>query len=213
MPEKTLPTHTARRIYDLIGRSYDLAAAFEGQAQEIGRRELQLEPGLRALEVGVGTGRQHKTLAGAVAPGGMAVGLDLSLVMARLTHRRTGSPVCQADASWLPFADGSFDRVYAAYVLDLMSASVLPGVLCQFHRVLRPGGRLVIVAMTEGTTPASRAFVGVWKAVYAVSPKLCAGCRPLRLANIARTAGLSQVETQVVVEWGVPSEVLLAIRG
>ncbi len=140
------------------------------------------------------------------------MGLDLSFVMARLTHRRTRSPICQADASWIPFADGSFDRVFAAYVLDLMAAPVLPVVMRQFRRVLRPGGRLAVVAMTEGVTPASRALVSVWKAVYAVSPKLCAGCRPLQLAEIARQAGFTQVEAQVEVEWGVPSEVLVAVR-
>jgi ubiquinone/menaquinone biosynthesis C-methylase UbiE len=212
MSEKTLSPHSARRIYDLIGRAYDLAAPFEGKAQQLGRDQLDLGPGLRVLEAGTGTGREHRALASAVAPGGMAVALDLSFVMARLTRRRSGSPACQADAGWLPFADGCFDRVFAAYVLDLMASAALPGVMRQFHRILRPGGRLVIVAMTEGVTLSSRAFVALWKAVYAVSPRLCAGCRPIQLAGIASQAGFVNVQAQVEVQWAVPSEVLLAVR-
>jgi ubiquinone/menaquinone biosynthesis C-methylase UbiE len=210
--EKTLPPSAARRLYDLIGRAYDLAGAFEGHGQHLGSQKLQLNPGLRTLEIGVGTGRQHRQLAQAVQPGGLAVGLDLSFVMARLTRRRTGSPVCQASAVSLPFAPQTFDRVYAAYILDLMAPADLPRALAEFRRCLRPGGRLVVVTMTEGVDFGSRAFVGLWKAVYALSPTLCAGCRPLKLARLAVETGFDPVDTQVVVDWTVPSEVLTAVR-
>jgi ubiquinone/menaquinone biosynthesis C-methylase UbiE len=210
--ERTLPPSAARRLYDLIGRAYDLAGAFESRGQRLGTQQLGLAPGLRTLEIGVGTGRQHRHLAHAVEPGGLAAGVDLSFVMARLTRRRTGSPVCQASAVRLPFGDQSFDRVYAAYILDLMSSADLPQALDEFRRCLRPGGRLVVVAMTEGVDFPSRTFVGLWKAVFAISPTLCAGCRPLQLAHLAGQAGFEPVDTQVVVDWSVPSEILTAVR-
>ncbi len=144
MLEKTLPPPAAKRLYDLIGRAYDLAGAFEGRGQQFGSQQLNLGPGLRLLEIGVGTGRQHARLAAAVQPGGLAVGLDLSSVMARLTLRRTGSPVCQADGVRLPFGPQTFDRVYAAYVLDLMAPADLaprPGRIPALPEARRAAGR------------------------------------------------------------------------
>jgi demethylmenaquinone methyltransferase/2-methoxy-6-polyprenyl-1,4-benzoquinol methylase len=125
---------------------------------------------------------------------------------------RCNSPVCQAAAWHLPFVAGSFDRLYSSYVLDLIPYRRLPKVLAEFNRVLVHGGRLVIIALTEGTTPASRALVAAWKAVYAIAPVACGGCRPLQLASLVEDAGFSSVSRQVVIQLGVPSEIISATR-
>jgi hypothetical protein len=57
---------------------------------------------------------------------------------------------------------------------------------------------------------ASRGFVAVWKLAYRVSPVACGGCRPLQLAELARRAGFERVERKVVLQMGVPSELLIA---
>ena len=141
-------------------------------------------PGGRVLNVGVGTGKEHAHIAAAVGTEGVAVGLDVSPVMLRLTRARTGTPVCLGDARRLPYASASFDCVFAAYVLDLLPAPDLPALIHDFRRVLVPGGRLVMVTLTEGVDRTSRALMALWKRIYAISPEGCGGCRPLQLAGL-----------------------------
>jgi ubiquinone/menaquinone biosynthesis C-methylase UbiE len=80
------------------------------------------------------------------------------------------------------------------------------------QRVLKPGGRIVIVALTEVTTRSSRSLVAVWKVVYKVSPITCAGCRPLQLSQFVEKAGFIHVSREVVVQMAVPSEIVVAIK-
>ena len=167
-------------------------------------------PAGRVLNVGVGTGKEHVHIEAAVAPGGVAVGLDVSPVMLRLTRARTGTPVCLGDARRLPYANASFDYLFAAYVLDLLPAPDLAGLLHDFRRVLAPGGRLVLVTLTEGVNRPSRALIALWKRIYAISPEGCGGCRPLQLTGLVEQAGFHLAKREVVVQWGVPSEIIVA---
>jgi len=98
--------------------------------------------GLRVLDAGCGSG----ALAAALAGGGAAVtGIDLSASLLEIAARRLGPAVAlrQADLGEpLPFADGSFDLVVASLVLHYLEDWV--PALSEFHRLLVPGGRLVI---------------------------------------------------------------------
>ena len=105
-----------------------------------------LPPAGRILEVGSGPGHLLVDLSSA---GYQPVGLELSPAMLRLVRRRFGRlslaiPLCRGNAGSLPFAPRVFDAVVAtfptAYVYD-------PHYLGEVARVLRPGGRLVIVQM------------------------------------------------------------------
>jgi ubiquinone/menaquinone biosynthesis C-methylase UbiE len=207
---KTVSVWDAQRLYDRLAGFYDLAEPFEGQAQSRALQLLALAPGQSVVEVGPGTGRLLAQLAGAVAPGGRALGLDLSAAMLAVARRRLTAALCQADARRLPLADDCCDRLFSSYVLDLVATADLPVILAEFRRVLRPGGRLVLVSLTEGVDRPSRALVRLWKAAYALSPTVCGGCRPLLLADLVRQTGLAVREREVVVQLGVPSEVLAA---
>jgi ubiquinone/menaquinone biosynthesis C-methylase UbiE len=132
--------------------------------------------------------------------------------MLDLTRDRTSSPVCQADARRLPFARGRFDRLYTAYVLDLLPLAALPELLANFYHLLKPGGRAVLLALTEGVNLPSRALVAAWKLAYAISPLACGGCRPLQLTDVVKQAGFDPVEREVVVQLGLPSEIIVADR-
>jgi ubiquinone/menaquinone biosynthesis C-methylase UbiE len=167
---------------------------------------------MRILEIGVGTGKSLGQIYTTIQPGGIAVGIDLSQKMLALSAKRSSSTVCQADARKLPFTSNCFERVFISYVLDLVSISDIPGILVGVRRVLKTGGRIVVVAMTEGVDTASRTLVSVWKAAYSVSPITCAGCRPLRLTNMLESAGFKDVQREVVVQMALPSEILLATK-
>ena len=211
MIEETICADQARRFYDRVGALYDWADFYETSAKRLGLEMLQLQSGHRLLNAGSGTGKAHLKFQKAVSPG-FAMGVDLSAVMAGLTRQRTGAPVCQGSVSQLPFAGGSFDRVYSSYVLDLIPHTELPGVIDEFRRVLKPGGRMVIITLTEGTTTGSRALVALWKAAYSIAPVACGGCRPLQLSNLVKESGFTDIDRQVVIQLGVPSEIISAVR-
>ncbi|MDP3969146.1 MAG: methyltransferase domain-containing protein [Nocardioides sp.] len=114
---------------------------------------LGLAPGDRVLDVACGPGLFTRVFAEAVVPGGLAVGVDLSAPMLAQGARRgsdggDGVPAyVRGSAHALPFADGAFDAVgcYAALYLipDPFRA------LAEITRVLRPGGRLALMASIE----------------------------------------------------------------
>ena len=212
MIEDTISTDTARHFYDWLGKGQDWAELYDSKAKERALSRLDLTSGLAVLNVGLGTGKADAIIQSVVAPGGTAYGLDLSTVMLRLAYQRSSALLCAGDARCLPFASSSFSRLLSTYVLDLLPASDLPRVLADFQRVLKPGGRMVVVSLTEGVNAASRVVIGLWKAAYGLSPVACGGCRPLQLAHMVRQANFCQVEREVVVQLGVPSEIVIASR-
>ena len=99
--------------------------------------------GARQLEAGCGAARCTQWL---VARGAHAVGVDIAF--RQLRHSRLAdppdapTPVAQADARVLPFADGAFDTVFSTYgALQFVADSAAATAECA--RVLRPGGRFV----------------------------------------------------------------------
>jgi SAM-dependent methyltransferase len=101
---------------------------------------LRLLPGERALDVGCGTGA---TAAEAARSGIAVVGLELRAAMLAVARRRSHPTyLVRADAGWgLPFADETFDAVWAESVVALLDP---PRVVADMVRVLRPGGRLAL---------------------------------------------------------------------
>ena len=207
MIEDTISRQQAQNFYDRIGHRYDWFEMYEGKAKACGLESLQLEPGLRILNVGVGTGKEQEQIENHIQPGGIAFGLDISPVMLRLTQERTISPVLCTDTRHLPFAINSFERVYAAYVLDMIPFNDIPGIILEFERILMPGGRVDLITLTEGVDRRSNVIVGLWKTLYKVSPIACGGCRPLQMEDAFKDAGFSEITKQVIVQLGIPSEI------
>ena len=210
--DQAISTKSVQLIYDFLGKRYDWFGGYESRAKERSTEMLELFPGLKLLEVGVGTGKQHTRLQAGLVPAGIAYGIDISRVMLELTRQRSDALLCQADTHYLPFPTGSFDRLYASYVLDLMPRADLPGILTEFRRVLKDGGRIALVALTEGVDIPSRGLVAAWKGLYKISPITCAGCRPLQLSDLLEQAGCKQIHREVVVQLGMPSEIIIACK-
>lgn len=162
----------AARVRDLFGgiaRRYDLV----NDVQSFGLhrwwkrqvvRRAQVRPGQRALDLCCGTGDLAWRLARA---GGAVAGLDFSgpmLAVARARQapgplgRRAGGPAwLRGDALRLPFADASFDVVTIGY--GLRNLADFTAGLTEMWRVLRPGGRLLVLDFGKPEWP-------VWRAVY-----------------------------------------------
>lgn len=122
--------------FDLVARFYDF---FAGRpSAEPWLLDLAVGPGERLLDLGGGTGRVSQRL----AAGGVVVVCDPSPGMLAQA-RRKGLPACLGRAEFLPFAAGAFDAllvVDAFHHFDDQQAAV-----AEMLRVLRPGGRLVLV--------------------------------------------------------------------
>jgi len=133
-------------VYDKLSIVYDLTfgpTLHPGRLQAIERMNIQ--PGERVLEVGVGTGINL-----ALYPREATVtGIDFTAAMLEKAReraaRKDASPVrlLQMDAADLKFADNSFDIVYAPYLISVVPDPVK--VAQEMHRVCRPGGRVIIL--------------------------------------------------------------------
>lgn len=213
MNQETISRADARRVYNQLGRKLDHADRQEGRAKAAALALLGLGAGQQVLHVGVGTGSEQAAISRAVAPGGTVVGLDLARGLLELTRQRADTPLCEGDAVALPFAAASFDRLFSAYMLDLLSMRDIPVVLAEFRRVLRPGGRLVLVSLTEGVDLASRLFVASWQLGYQLDRERYGGCRPLEQSRLVVHAGFGLEQRRVMVQRGFPSEIVVAVRG
>ncbi|HVZ92927.1 MAG TPA: bifunctional demethylmenaquinone methyltransferase/2-methoxy-6-polyprenyl-1,4-benzoquinol methylase UbiE [Phycisphaerales bacterium] len=147
-----------RGMFGAIAKSYDLNNRLHslGMDQSWRRAAVRLaapKPSDRVLDVACGTGDLSRAFADAYAA--YIVGLDFTPEMLEIAkrHRRTprdAHPVdpprieyVQGDAMQLPFEDGSFEIVSIAF--GIRNVSDPHKALREFRRVLRPGGRLVVL--------------------------------------------------------------------
>jgi arsenite methyltransferase len=108
---------------------------------------LALRPGERVLDVGVGPGLLAEDMARTVGEQGHVAGIDLAEPMLEMTRRRCAELAWTdfrlADAVKLPFADESFDALVSTQVYEYVGD--MDGALAEARRVLRPGGRIVVL--------------------------------------------------------------------
>ncbi|MDZ4825503.1 MAG: class I SAM-dependent methyltransferase [Actinomycetota bacterium] len=107
-----------------------------------------LPPGSSILEIGVGTGAIALPL---VERGHTVTGVDISPAMLAHAHGRLGARIAVADAMRLPVRAESVDAVLAVWVMHLVADRST--VLAECRRILRPGGRLVVVQAAAKEEP------------------------------------------------------------
>ena len=92
------------------------------------------------------------------------------------------------------------------YMFDLISFDRMDAVLKEFKRVLKKGGKLVLVNMTLGQKFGS----GIYDRIYRVSPRLMGGCRGIRLSKKIKEHGFQIKLREYHQQCLFPSEVILA---
>lgn len=115
---------------------------------------LELEPGHRVLEIGCGTGKDSVHIIPRIGTGGELYLLELSSGMLHLARKRLAKQKLKleyvlANASYLPFADGTFDAVFHFGGLNVFGD--IRRALAEMARVVKVGGR--VVAGDEGVAP------------------------------------------------------------
>lgn len=118
-------------------------------------------PGSRALDVATGTGDLAIELAGRVAPGGEVVGSDFSSGMLdRARGKSAGVHWELGNALALPYGDDEFDAATVGF--GARNFADLRQGLAEMTRVVRPGGRVVVLEITTPTRPPLSTFFSLW---------------------------------------------------
>ncbi|MBS3647321.1 methyltransferase domain-containing protein [Pseudaminobacter sp. 19-2017] len=136
-------------------RLYDLIVKLLARGRESTYRKDVLDlagivPGDHVLDIGCGTGTQAIAAWGRTQPGGSVTGLDISPSMIEAAQRKSGRAgvplsLCEGSATELSFESGRFDVVTITTVLHMVDEARRRVCLLEARRVLRGGGRLLIV--------------------------------------------------------------------
>jgi demethylmenaquinone methyltransferase/2-methoxy-6-polyprenyl-1,4-benzoquinol methylase len=158
----------SRRVYyDLFSHFYDrIIALHSGDASAKARDFLVERTGVQAggriLDLCTGTGAVAICARRATGSGGLTVGLDFSSGMIRKARDKARSAGSEGvsfvvgDAGCLPFACGSFDAVSCSHAMYELSPADRERTLREAHRVLRPGGRFLMMEHCEPARPIAR---------------------------------------------------------
>jgi demethylmenaquinone methyltransferase/2-methoxy-6-polyprenyl-1,4-benzoquinol methylase len=158
-------------MFDRVAGRYDalnsvMTAGLHHRWRERAATRAELAPGDSALDVCCGTGDLALELSRRVAPGGRVVGCDFSepmLDLAREKAAATGAAGVRfewADALELPYDTGRFDAVTVGF--GVRNLADLDRGLSEMERILKPGGRCVILEITQPTRPPLSAFYSLW---------------------------------------------------
>jgi demethylmenaquinone methyltransferase/2-methoxy-6-polyprenyl-1,4-benzoquinol methylase len=157
-------------MFDRIARRYDLmnslmSAGLHHRWRRRAAGLARLRPGDRALDACCGTGDLALELKRRVGPNGRVVGLDFSepmLERAGAKSARLGVEVeyVHGNALELPFEDAAFDAVTVGF--GVRNLTDLRSGVGELARVVRPGGRLVVLEITSPRRPPLSWFYAVW---------------------------------------------------
>jgi arsenite methyltransferase len=179
------------RQLDAVYRTRDVV-----RRRRLVREAVDVRPGERILDLGCGPGYYVAELAEQVGPEGAVAGLDLSAPMLAVARSRceglANTSLAEGEATALPFEDASFDAVVSVQVMEYVPD--VAAALAEIHRVLRPGGRVVLwdvdwttVSWHSDDPARMERVLRAWDE-HLVDPAL-----PRRLAALLREAGFEDV--------------------
>jgi ubiquinone/menaquinone biosynthesis C-methylase UbiE len=205
----------ARTAYNRISRLYDaISNPTEKKYREAGLRMLAARPGERILEIGYGTGHSLIALAKAVGDIGKVLGVDISDGMYAIARQRVEKAgvadvveLHQGDALQLHFPPMSLDAVFLSFTLELFDKPEIPQVLKQCLKVLKPGGRLVVVSLAKKEQDSRAVIVYEW--LHERMPAAI-DCRPIYAEAALRSAGFEICRIEAQMMFGLPVEIILA---
>ncbi|MBV9943926.1 MAG: bifunctional demethylmenaquinone methyltransferase/2-methoxy-6-polyprenyl-1,4-benzoquinol methylase UbiE [Solirubrobacterales bacterium] len=167
----TLDDPQIRAMFDRIAGLYDrmntvMTAGLHHQWRRRAADLAELSPGGRALDVATGTGDLALELAARVAPGGEVIGVDFSQRMLDVARAKAiAQPGLRVrfetgNALALAYPDGEFDAATVGF--GARNFSDLSRGLAEMARVVRPGGRVVVLEITTPRRPPLSTFFSLW---------------------------------------------------
>jgi len=166
----TLEEPQVRAMFDRIASFYDpmnsvMTAGMHHRWRERAADLATVGPGDRALDVATGTGDLALALARRVGAEGEVVGSDFSEEMLAVARRKAGAAGAAITFEWgnaldLPYEDGRFDAATVGF--GARNFSDLDRGLTEMARVVRPGGRVVVLEITTPVKPPLSTFYRLW---------------------------------------------------
>lgn len=198
-------------VYDRLSGIYDIWGKLtESRARSRAVELADIRDGESVLEVAVGTGLAFVEIVRR-NPNGRNVGIDLSPGMLSKAKERLGKlseanyDLCIGTAFDLKAENESVDLLMNNYMFDLIPYGEMDKILTEFKRVLKKGGRLILVNMTEGEGFGSK----IYDTIYNLSPKTMGGCRGVRLSEKLMGHGFAIEVREYHQQMLFPSEVIL----
>ncbi len=153
-------------VFDSVAPNYDLmndlmSAGMHRLWKSFTVALAAIRPGERVLDVASGSGDLASAFAKAVGNDGQVWITDINRAMLargrdRMLDEGCALPLAQCDAEHLPFLSDSFDCVSVAFGLRNMTHK--DAALAEMRRVLKPGGRLLVLEFSRIWSPLSRAY-------------------------------------------------------
>jgi len=146
-------------LYDLVVKL--LTFGREATLRNKTIRQATISTGAAVLDVGCGTGTLTLLAKAEAGDQGTVYGIDASPEMIAVARQKAAQQQCEVDFQLaaieeLPFSDGTFDVVLSSLMFHHLPSDLQQRALIEIYRVLKPGGRLIIVDMKSPTRLAQR---------------------------------------------------------
>jgi demethylmenaquinone methyltransferase/2-methoxy-6-polyprenyl-1,4-benzoquinol methylase len=149
------------------------------------------------------------------SPQALTIGLDLSREMLRTARKRliptedsSAPDLLQGSGAALPLVSDSIDTIFCSFTLELFDTPLLPQVLEEIHRALKPGGRLGVVSLSRDhkLPPAGRIYDHLhnWFPTWI-------DCRPIPIRTLLQEAGFTIQQEERKLMWGLPVSQVAAV--
>ena len=209
-----IPQHKISGLYDGMAWYYDVWANFtEKKAQDKAIELSKIEDGLTILDVAVGTGKLFNQILKR-NPNGINIGIDISKGMLTKAKSKLSKQPNQnysleiGSAFDIKMDNNTVDILFNNYMFDLIPFNQMGSIIDEFFRVLKPGGKLVLVNMTK----AERLGAGLYERIYRIYPLVMGGCRGVQQNNILTEYKFNVITREYVQQMLFPSEVILATK-
>jgi demethylmenaquinone methyltransferase/2-methoxy-6-polyprenyl-1,4-benzoquinol methylase len=205
-----------KAFYNKIAKVYDaLAEHSEAPVRKAGLEMLNAQEGQHVLEIGFGTGHSLIDLARSVGSSGKVYGIDLSEKMVEIAQKRVGDEgldgrieLLSGDALHLPYESESLDGIFMSFTLELFDTPEIPLVLTECKRVLKPGGRIVVIGMSRVLPEGVITEIFEW--THRHFPNYL-DCRPILVRHALEDSGFQICDSGIMKMW-ISVEVVCGVK-
>lgn len=205
-----------KAFYNKIAKVYDaLAEHSEAPVRKAGLEMLNVEEGHYVLEIGFGTGHSLIDLARSVGSSGKVFGIDISEKMVEISRKLADKEnldgrieLSCGDALHLPYESDSLNGVFMSFTLELFDTPEIPLLLAECKRVLKPGGRIVVIGMSRFLPEGIIMEIFEW--THRHFPNYL-DCRPILVRQALEDSGFEICNSRIMKMW-ISVEVVCAIK-